>query len=701
MASARVPLDEQHVTEPGGRPLPALHPQRKEERCFLLYAPPPEEDSPAQVEEFLENSQFIYEDMEWLLALPHDKFWCQVVFDESLQRCLDSYLRLSPRGTDPPPLYSSPAVMAMQHSLHRSVFMVFLRMATHKESKENFLTPAVFAEIIYDNFLFDIPKILDLCVLFGRGNAQLLHKMIENIFHQQPSYYSDLNETVPSIIQVFDTVLEKCGLQSEDTGATEPLKLNTHLRITTMTMSEEDLSDLVLYLCDTCSTLHAFLDIFPEASSMFHQHGFLSRVSSFYEMAVPDLEKAVKKRHFTKCRQEDLWRRLCHSRRRIVEITHLLLQHTCLQPILEGSEDTAVFVDDLLQIFTAFLQEKRFLVDYDEQYPVADDISLLQQAFPHLDETRTSYLLQGLESAWTSLGKKRSQPSVSSSANHGGETMRGNVCVNTAEFMYTRMMIAGELESLLSHIRDLLPDLGEGFLMACLEEYGYDSELVINNILEEKLTPGLARLDRAKPRPKREALPSVLSSRSNVFDDDEFDVFNRDQLDMTRVWKGRKQEENVRDMLNDKQHITEQRARYQRSGDQVSAYDLDDYDDEYDDTYDLNQVGANDLDEDDDLLTRRPFTTPQVLSTGRQSPEEEEEDDKEEEKVKAGPAHLIPASRGAPPPASHVKGGPKGRGQTQETVLDRRKKETNKSRGANHNRRVMADRKRNKGMVPS
>uniref|UniRef100_A0AAY5EBZ9 CUE domain-containing protein n=1 Tax=Electrophorus electricus TaxID=8005 RepID=A0AAY5EBZ9_ELEEL len=666
MASARVPLDEQHVTEPGGRPLPALHPQRKEERCFLLYAPPPEEDSPAQVEEFLENSQFIYEDMEWLLALPHDKFWCQVVFDESLQRCLDSYLRLSPRGTDPPPLYSSPAVMAMQHSLHRSVFMVFLRMATHKESKENFLTPAVFAEIIYDNFLFDIPKILDLCVLFGRGNAQLLHKMIENIFHQQPSYYSDLNETVPSIIQV---ILEKCGLQSEDTGATEPLKLNTHLRITTMTMSEEDLSDLVLYLCDTCSTLHAFLDIFPEASSMFHQHGFLSRVSSFYEMAVPDLEKAVKKRHFTKW--SDLWRRLCHSRRRIVEITHLLLQHTCLQPILEGSEDTAVFVDDLLQIFTAFLQEKRFLVDYDEQYPVADDISLLQQAFPHLDETRTSYLLQGLESAWT-----------------------------RAKAM-TDIPHKGELESLLSHIRDLLPDLGEGFLMACLEEYGYDSELVINNILEEKLTPGLARLDRAKPRPKREALPSVLSSRSNVFDDDEFDVFNRDQLDMTRVWKGRKQEENVRDMLNDKQHITEQR-------------------DQYDDTYDLNQVGANDLDEDDDLLTRRPFTTPQVLSTGRQSPEEEEEDDKEEEKVKAGPRDhflqdpavlraradarrlALQSRRGyRPPPASHVKGGPKGRGQTQETVLDRRKKETNKSRGANHNRRVMADRKRNKGMVPS
>lgn len=54
-----------------------------------------------------------------------------------------------------------------------------------------------------------------------------------------------------------------------------------------------------------------------------------------------------------------------------------------------------------------------------------------------------------------------------------------------------------------------------------------------------------------------------------------------------------------------------------------------------------------------------------------------------------------------PPPANHVVGGPKGRGQGQETVLDRRRKEMNKSRGANHNRRMMADRKRNKSMVPS
>ncbi|XP_030647122.1 activating signal cointegrator 1 complex subunit 2 [Chanos chanos] len=766
MAGARVPLDERHVTEIGPkgkeRSLPALHPERKEERSFLPYKPPLEDGSPAQVEEFLEHAQFISEDLEWLLSLPHDKFWCQVVFDESLQKCLDSYLRHAPRGLDPALLSSSPAVADMHRSLHRSMFMVFLRMATHKESKENFLTPAVFGEIIYNNFLFDIPKILDLCVLFGKGNSQLLHKMIDNIFTQQPSYYGDLDDTVPSMIQVLDMILEKCGLQTGGACANEPLKLTAHNPHAAMTMNEEDLVDLVLYLCDTCSTIHSFLDIFPKACLTFHRHGFLYRLVSFYEVLIPELEKAVKKRNFDKNLQEDLWRRVSHSRRRMVEIAHLILHHTCLQPILEGSENIAASVEDLLQSFTAFLQEKRFLVDYDEEFPVGDDISLLQQAFPHLDDTRTSYLLQGVESAWESLGRRKPHPVLPMTSHQGAEysskalweggglqaEAAGEIMADQPRGAEALMepphrgengavctVSAGELESLLSHIRDLLPDLGEGFILACLEEYGYDSELVINNILEDKLSPSLDKLDRALPRPVKEELPAVLSSRSNVFDDDEFDVFNRDQVDMSRVWRGRRKGESVRDMLNDKRHVEEQRARYQAyetvvdevpiatdpSAASGEAYVVDDYEDEYDDTYDINQVGANDLDEDADLLNRRPFTVPQVLRSSKQAQGDEEEEDEEEEeeedsakkdlfiqdpamlreRAEARRAAMLSRKGYRPPPPSQVVGKPKGQGQTLETFLDRRRKEANKSRGANHNRRTMADRKRNKGMIPS
>uniref|UniRef100_A0A7N6AXB8 CUE domain-containing protein n=1 Tax=Anabas testudineus TaxID=64144 RepID=A0A7N6AXB8_ANATE len=588
MACARVPLDEQSVTEPGPlgkeRTLPALHPERKEERYFVPYKPPPEDGSPAEVEEFLEHAKFITEDLEWLLALPHDKFWCQVVFDESLQRCLDSYLHHAPRGLDLAAVPSSPAVADMQRSVHRAVFLTFLRMATHKESKENFITPAVFGEIIYENFLFDIPKILDLCVLFGKGNSQLLHKMIGESSPGVQWYF---------VIVVFDTILEKCGLQCEGATAMEPMKLNAHKQPTALTMSQQDFVDIIMYLCDSTTTIHAFLDIFPAACSSFHSHGFVSRLTSFYGSVVPDLEMAIRKRNLDdKILQEDLWKRLSHSCRKMVETTHLLLHHTCLQPILEGG---------------------------------------------------------------------------------------------------------AELESLLSCIKDLLPDLGEGFLLACLEEYNYNSELVINNILEDRLAPSLDKLDRAMPRPVKEELPNVLTSRSNVFDDDEFDIFRRDQVDMSRIWKGRRKAENTREMLNDKQHIAEQKARYQayetvvdeviiEPGETAATYGLDDYDDEYDDTYDMNQVGANDLDGDSLLNRRDQFVQdPAVLR----------------ERAEARRAAMQQRKGYRPERPSNVVGQPKGQGQTTETLLDRRKKESNKSRVGNHNRRTMADRKRNKGMIPS
>lgn len=40
---------------------------------------------------------------------------------------------------------------------------------------------------------------------------------------------------------------------------------------------QQDLAELLLYLCDSTTTIHAFLDIFPAACSTFHSHGFLSR----------------------------------------------------------------------------------------------------------------------------------------------------------------------------------------------------------------------------------------------------------------------------------------------------------------------------------------------------------------------------------------------------------------------------------------
>uniref|UniRef100_A0A8D2G6D3 Activating signal cointegrator 1 complex subunit 2 n=1 Tax=Theropithecus gelada TaxID=9565 RepID=A0A8D2G6D3_THEGE len=672
-----------------------------------------------------------------------------VIFDETLQKCLDSYLRYVPRKFDEG-VASAPEVVDMQKHLHRSVFLTFLRMSTHKESKDHFISPSAFGEILYNNFLFDIPKILDLCVLFGKGNSPLLQKMIGNIFTQQPSYYNDLDETLPTILQVFSNILQHCGLQG-DGASTTPQKLEERGRLTPSDMPLLELKDIVLYLCDTCTTLWAFLDIFPLACQTFQKHDFCYRLASFYEAAIPEMESAIKKRRLEDSKLlGDLWQRLSHSRKKLIEIFHIILNQICLLPILESSCDNIQgFIEEFLQIFSSLLQEKRFLRDYDALFPVAEDISLLQQASSVLDETRTAYILQAVESAWEGVDRRKAtdakDPSVTeepngvtvmaeavSQASSHPENSEEEECMGAAAAVGPAVC-GVELDSLISQVKDLLPDLGEGFILACLEYYHYDPEQVINNILEERLAPTLSQLDRNLDREMKPDPTPLLMSRHNVFQNDEFDVFSRDSVDLSRVHKGKstRKEENTRSLLNDKRAVAAQRQRYEQYSVVVEEVPLQPgeslpyhsvyYEDEYDDTYDGNQVGANDADSDDELISRRPFTIPQVLRTKvpREGQEEDDDDEEEEADEAPKPDHFVQdpavlrekaearrmaflAKKGYRHDSSTaVAGSPRGHGQSRETTQERRKKEANKATRANHNRRTMADRKRSKGMIPS
>ncbi|NWI90325.1 ASCC2 protein, partial [Pitta sordida] len=131
-------------------------------------------------------------------------------------------------------------------------------------------------------------------------------------------------------------------------------------------------------------------------------------------------------------------------------------------------------------------------------------------------------------------------------------------------------------------------------------------EQVINNILEHKLVPHLDRLDRRMPRQLKPDPTPLVTSRCNVFQNDEFDVFSRDSVDVSRVQKGKRREkDSTRSLVNDKRLVLEQRDRYSQYSVVVEELPLEDYEDEYDDTYDGNQVGANDADSDDELISRR------------------------------------------------------------------------------------------------
>ncbi|KAK7467743.1 hypothetical protein BaRGS_00037018 [Batillaria attramentaria] len=665
-----VPLDKKEINDGSAGTFPALHPHWVSKSRFVVYLPPPENASDqGQLGEWLERLQYLATDLHWLLQLSHHKFWCQAVFDETLHQMLESFLRFAPRSHD---MYCE--LPSDARNLHdqvtRLVFLTYVRMATYKESKDNLLTPEVFGEIIYENFLFDIPKILDLCALYGRNNTALLSKMVGNIFTHQPHYLDDLRDAVPTILQVLSNICIKCGLETDASGLT-PQKLaegGCSVEADLVTMELSEFQDVLFYLADTAVTL--------------------TGLAHAYEKVIPAFQSSMKQRQFDSVRQKKLLRnKLQQGRTHLLMAFHLVVDNTCLQPVLN---------------------DPRFLADYEGQFSFQDDMDIFCQSSGDVDsdEAHYKYIQDAINSAFAAHGKRKKPKG---NTNTGGRTSPdGSPCPPTAqqgtangvrqqttgpaggcsavvsthtepEGASARTVSGVELDSLICAVQDLLPHLGTGFIQRALEEFDFNPEKVVSAVLEDKLPQTLQGLDFSE-------------ERHNIYDNDEFDIFRSGSVDLNRIHKGKRDQEAS---LDDKGTIRQLKSLYEAYGsmDVPSMYDSQMYDDEYDDTYDTNNT----------------FHCAQVLRQ-RAPKSEESEDSSEEEEQQRDSFVQDPAKRRAQQEQKRaarqqnaaqkydVKGRGRGQGQSEDVLRNRRFKEKNKGARANHNRRTMADKKMNKGM---
>ncbi|KAM7301733.1 hypothetical protein ISCGN_017250 [Ixodes scapularis] len=248
------------------------------------------------------------------------------------------------------------------------------------------------------------------------------------------------------------------------------------------------------------------------------------------------------------------------------------------------------------------------------------------------------------------------------------------------------------------------------FLQQCLEYYNDNYEEVVMALLDNNLPPSLSQ-----PEPSSSRL-ATLEARS-IYDNDEFDILRRDDVDLSRIHIGKKSK--TPKSLDEKGHdrvLKEVYEKYSMIHEDVAE---DTYEDEYDDTYDSNDVGLEEPARGDELTTRRPFTVPRVLEPkqGRRNGdsryddgggafEEEEEWQPPRDQFVANPAEIrerreqrhreMMERRGGPPRQRNVRGGPRGRGQSRDVLRDRQLKERHGSAG--HNQRAQADHKRSRGM---
>jgi len=756
-----LPLEKRKIvvdTQNGiNKEVPAIHEIWKDTRDWSKYSPPPpqqEMELTGAIDAWLDSTSRVAADLSFLLRLPAHKFWSQIIFDQRLQIILEGMLQNYPRAYDQP---KSKHLLDANLSVLHKLFLVYLRLSTYKESQADFFTAEYYANMIYDKFIMDVPKLLDICSLFPDCNKEITKKMVANIFKVQPKYSDDLFNVGETLAKGFETVTEQLQVvRMSDTKASAAV---------------EEVVDILGFVLDIASSVDCLLDIYPPAVHALHPTGFEVKLGSFYQSSMIELsqllDKNLKAKLLTQQEYIQYTRLLQLARHRTITGFRQMVNVSCLnmmmgpednQECLPGHElncDISSALEDFLAIFTNILQERTFLLDYNSKYPISDDFELFEQAGCSVDPTRRYYILDALcsdtkqESNFNTLMSDRSNESSHESSPSVGAMAADPSSSTSNNQVSTGGQTEIQMESMISSVQDLLPHLGSGYVEACLQHYNFKVEEVVNAILEGNLAPHLISLDQGLQRqPRKESSPQlpVEVPGRGVYDDDEFDVNSRDTIDLSKVHRGKKNKVgNMKSLMDNKEELHSMKERFSRLGiveDIVTVRGEDaEYNDEYDDTYDDIDVGQWEPEEEAD---GRKFVLPVALGGGKvdggrggqhdvddeedsedsdhqsnyaksgqkpmnfaRNPEEirQEQERRRQEKMarrnkKGGNGGGAGGGGGQQPPQQQpgnrfdVVGKAKGQGQDKQVLLNRARKNANKGKG----HRVGADKKMSKGM---
>ncbi|XP_012277667.1 activating signal cointegrator 1 complex subunit 2 isoform X2 [Orussus abietinus] len=721
-------------TEGVTQQVPALSEHWVVERRYLQYVVPKIKDANGMEivgakEYWLELVEFITLDLKWLLGLPFYKFWSNVVYNSKIVNMLVSFLQ------EAPPFYvldDFPDNKEMRQALdvlRRFVLVTFARLVTNKESTTEFMTREHHGHLLYDNYIFTIPIMLDLCQLYGRENSKIVERILKSVFKLQPLYNDDLRRTIPFLVDVLRNIEQR--FEDRPVPLAGEVVSLAERGCGSIDITLPVLEDLILHLLDISSNIAVFLENYPSASITFHSHDFLNKVVSVYSYTIPEMYKKLEHVAYkdeTMGRYAEAKHRLDVTRVEFLQLYRTII-YKPIMDILEKStlteEEKKAYVDDYLNILTHALSEKEFIIDYQRYYPIDFDLEVLMQISSEVDAMKRDFILQSMYAISEEPigGPRNVSPACAATAirnehNPVDECMPSTSDDSSNKPKSTKAGV--ELASLISEVKDILCNLGEGFIERCLKYYNYDSAAVVNAVLEDSLPAELKLIDRTLPSIPSDPMEASAAvdlaigmQRLNVFDNDEFDIMTRDVIDTTRVHKGKRKEKhkNLNEMLNDKSFKKD-------VGDFYSKFSvIDDYDDEYDDTYDRHDVGLSGRD-DPVEMDARLFTTSRGFSVTQQDsdsidvktlPNNGETAQNNKDHFIENPADVraraeerrLSKRGGRGTQSKDTVGKPRGQGQDKTVLANREEKNIKKATRANHNRRAGAEWKRRGGMIPS
>lgn len=129
------------------------------------------------------------------LSKTNDAFWAHVERNgPGLARSLDSYLQFKTRPFESRGNEDEASTSTADEELGRKVFLTLLRLVNNGEREQTCLTVDERREILLKYSLIDVPKIIDVTVLYGQDNKDLANELVKNAVKLLPSLTSDFEQ---------------------------------------------------------------------------------------------------------------------------------------------------------------------------------------------------------------------------------------------------------------------------------------------------------------------------------------------------------------------------------------------------------------------------------------------------------------------------------------------------------------------------
>ncbi|EDW00286.1 activating signal cointegrator 1 complex subunit 2 [Drosophila grimshawi] len=680
--------------------------------------------SGAALEEWHHIAASCLEDFEFLLHLRHHEFWSYMLYDEAAMTAVVTFLqRANPyyrKEVESSTIGEHDAALTNAMTLYAELLnravRIIMRLLTAQESATEWITPEHHSSLLYDNYLMSVPVLCDLVIAVGdadANNLNILEQIFETVIRIQPDYLKDLQEG----LAFYENAFLSMQIQVDNEGC-EGAGGGTLLDPD----AETPYDDVVLFALDCAYTLRMLIQLCPELLEACEQLKLVQIIANFYDLTIPLLYRNI---YLINAQASSLcW--LNEARQQFLNVVRRITQ----------AQLQTGHGKQLVELLQECLSAQTFVIDYQRQYPVEQDIAILVERCPNIKNYKVDFIIAGyqktLGSCTSGVIAEKQIPCSLKSDDECGEAKALRVQAALPAAAATgNSNSARDIDLEVFAVLDVLPDLGMGFIRRLLPRYD-NSEQAIAAILDDNLPPDLVHMTRQEafiPADPQDKLQRETGVRHyNVHDGDKYDVLTQDNPQcIIKQGKGLPGAPwNAEQLLDDKRDIGQLKKRYEQYSlvEETPHETGAEYDDDYDDSYEaLNYGQAPPV----QSLLRAKLQQASAASSAYEA-QDASEDDQDDDYEMAGGDDERKGSQNANTNTkrndfcenpeitraryqqrqmtkygqraqANVEGAPKGQGQTQQTTRNRSQKEAHKSSRANHNRKAGAAFKRSKGMM--